>query len=73
MSVRNNEDRTASVASANSPAPSQAGGDLLSFVNPTELVELPSKGMLYPDNHPLFKQESIEIRQIFKINWKKNE
>ena len=64
MSVRKNEDRTASVTGTNSPAPTQAGGDLLSFVNPTELVELPSKGMLYPDNHPLFNQESIEIRQM---------
>ncbi len=64
MSVRNNEDRTASVAGANSPAPTQSGGDLLSFVNPTELVELPSKGLFYPENHPLHKAESIEIRQM---------
>lgn len=64
MSIRNNEDRTASVSSAKSPAPTQAGGDLLSFVNPTELVELPSKGMFYPENHPLFKAVTIEIRQM---------
>ena len=65
MSVRNNENRTKSVSSASSAAPIQeAGGVLLSFVNPTELVELPSKGLYYPDNHPLHGVESIEIRQM---------
>lgn len=65
MSVRNNENRTKSVSSASSAAPIQeAGGGLLSFVNPTELVELPSKGLYYPDNHPLHGVESIEIRQM---------
>jgi hypothetical protein len=65
LSVRNNENRTKSVSSASSAAPIQeAGGGLLSFVNPTELVELPSKGLYYPDNHPLHGVESIEIRQM---------
>jgi hypothetical protein len=65
LSVRNNENRTKSVSSASSAAPTQeAGGSLLSFVNPTELVELPSKGLYYPENHPLHGVESIEIRQM---------
>jgi len=34
----------------------------LHFVAPTELVELPSKGLLYPEGHPLHNQEEIEIK-----------
>jgi hypothetical protein len=36
----------------------------LSFVAPTEFVELPSKGQFYPDTHPLNGQETIEIRYM---------
>ena len=65
MSVRNNEERAkAIVAGSNTPPVQQTGGDLLSFVNPTELVELPSKGLFYPENHPLYQKETIEIRQM---------
>jgi len=35
-----------------------------SFVVPTEFVELPSKGLFYPPNHPLHNQETIEIKQM---------
>ncbi len=28
----------------------------------TEFVELPSKGLFYPQNHPLHRQETVEIR-----------
>ena len=38
--------------------------DSLNFVVPTEFVELPSKGKYYPENHPLYMQESIEIRYM---------
>lgn len=34
----------------------------LHFVAPTEFVELPSKGLLYPEGHPLHKQEEIELK-----------
>jgi len=34
----------------------------LHFVAPTELVELPSKGLLYSEGHPLHNQEEIEIK-----------
>jgi hypothetical protein len=37
--------------------------DPLSFVAPTEFVELPSKGN-YPETHPLFGQEVLEIRYM---------
>lgn len=36
----------------------------LSFVVPTELVELPSKGLVYPETHPLHNVESVEIRHM---------
>jgi len=35
-----------------------------SFVVPTEFVELPSGGIYYPENHPLYKQEAVEIKQM---------
>lgn len=40
----------------------QGGG--LSFVVPTEFVELPSKGAFYGVEHPLHNQEVIEIRHM---------
>jgi hypothetical protein len=39
-------------------------GDILSFVSPTEIVDIPSKGLLYPPNHPLHNIDSIEIRHM---------
>ena len=36
----------------------------LSFVIPTEFVELPSRGKLYGEGHPLCGQETIEIRHM---------
>ena len=38
--------------------------DPLHFVAPTDFVELPSKGKGYPDTHPLFGKETIEIRYM---------
>ena len=68
--ARNNQDRlkapkaadpTASAAQA-AAAPGETGG--LSFVVPTEFVELPSRGLYYPDDHPLKGQEVVEIRHM---------
>jgi len=39
-------------------------GDILSFVSPTEIVDLPSEGLLYPTGHPLHNIESVEIRHM---------
>lgn len=36
----------------------------LSFVVPTEHVELPSKGLFYPEGHPLCGKDTIEIRYM---------
>ena len=59
--MRNNERRTG----APSPAPAglnQQQGDSLSFVVPTEFVELPSRGQFYPEGHPLCGKDTIEIK-----------
>ena len=45
-------------------APASSNGDSLSFVSPTEFVELPSEGKYYPAGHPLQGQETIEIRYM---------
>ena len=36
----------------------------LSFVVPTEFVDLPSGGRFYPEGHPLHAQECVEIKQM---------
>ena len=35
---------------------------VLDFVSPTELVDLPSKGRFYSEDHPLHGQDTVEIR-----------
>ena len=47
-------------AQAVQPAPTQTTG--LSYVTPTEFVELPSRGQFYSSEHPLHNQETIELR-----------
>tara|TARA_R110000824_G_scaffold83123_1_gene208259 strand:- start:933 stop:1802 length:870 start_codon:yes stop_codon:yes gene_type:complete len=68
---RNNEDRvgakhTAATEPPTTPAMDQNAGAVapLSFVVPTEFVELPSRGLYYPEDHPLHMQEHIEIRHM---------
>jgi hypothetical protein len=36
----------------------------LDFMVPTEYVPLPSRGLLYPNHHPLYGKDSIEIKQM---------
>jgi hypothetical protein len=36
----------------------------LNFVVPTEIVDLPSKGLYYPEGHPLHHKDTIEIRYM---------
>jgi len=65
MTARNNEDRTG----ARQPAPpppiiEQPGGNTFSFATPTEIVDLPSRGKYYPENHPLYGVDTIEIRYM---------
>ena len=49
---------------AGPPQPALQENVGFSFVVPTEFVELPSKGLFYPPNHPLHNQETIEIKQM---------
>jgi hypothetical protein len=68
MTIRDNSARFAAptqnvqpeIEEENQDAVSIPGG--LHFVAPTELVELPSKGLLYKEGHPLHNQEEIEIK-----------
>ena len=49
------------VGSQNVPIPTNTG---LNFVSPTEHVKLPSKGRFYPEGHPLFQKEDLEIKYM---------
>jgi|1_EtaG_2_1085319.scaffolds.fasta_scaffold00189_5 hypothetical protein len=53
------EDAAAATQTAQQPA---APG--LSFVVPTEFVELPSSGRFYPEDHPLHNKEVVEIKYM---------
>jgi len=59
--MRDNQKR---VSAAADPAPQAAAPDAsaLNFATPTEFVELPSKGRYYPEGHPLYGQDTIEIK-----------
>ena len=70
--ARNNQARTgakktSTAASENDPpveptaAPTKG---TLSYVTPTEFVELPSGGRYYPPGHALYKQDTVEIRYM---------
>jgi hypothetical protein len=59
--MRDNSSRFA--APAEEPAPEQPKAvDLMSFVAPTQFVDLPSKGEHYSEGHPLHGSTSIEIK-----------
>ena len=62
--IRNNEDRTGprSTAADEIPADIKQMMNPMDFVAPTEMVDLPSKGQGYPEGHPLYEQECVEIR-----------
>ena len=72
MTRRRNEERLgipqpgAKGATGDPPITSntEAPTDILSYVNPTELVDLPSQGKFYAEGHPLHNQECIEIREM---------
>jgi len=62
--MRNNRDRLQRNA-APDDAPVEAvtkSGNIFDFVTPTEIVDLPSKGKFYPEDHPLHGVDQIEIR-----------
>ena len=57
-----NQDRLGGVQQKDTSPPPSGGG--LSFVVPTEFVDLPSQGRYYPEGHPLHGEDTIEIRQM---------
>jgi len=68
--MRNNEDRMGASMPDTSVPPQEVIKEQsqeqksLSFIVPTEMVDLPSKGLLYPEGHPLHGVESVEIRHM---------
>ena len=60
--MRNNEERFGARPSADTPVPQMANP--MDFVKPTEFVELPSKGKMYPQGHPLYDEETLEIHYM---------
>ena len=68
MSRRNNLERMgASDNDAPTPpiaATQQDTDDVFSFIAPTEFIDLPSAGLLYPEGHALHKVSTVEIRHM---------
>lgn len=71
MATRNNEDRLGVIDSGeNSPATVVAdttentSAASFNFVTPTEFVDLPSQGKLYPEGHILRNVDSVEIKYM---------
>lgn len=65
MSSRNNQQRLANNTGAsdvNSETPNN--NNQLSFSVPTEFVDLPSKGLYYPEGHPLHGVDTVEIKHM---------
>jgi len=46
------------------PENSTENNNSLSYVVPTEIVELPSQGKFYPEGHPLHQVNEIEIKEM---------
>jgi hypothetical protein len=65
--MRNNEDRFGGpIENQDTPIPAmtQQQTQTFSYITPTELVDIPSKGLYYPPEHPLHMKDSIEIRHM---------
>jgi len=65
--MRNNQDRlgmgapTDNIQPGHEPPPTPS---VTQFIVPTELVELPSKGLFYDEGHPLHGRETVEIKHM---------
>ena len=64
MARRNNPERLGAAFPDSPELPETQQLDSLSFVVPTEFVALPSRGLFYGEGHPLYLQESIEIKYM---------
>lgn len=63
---RNNEERLGIKDEGQNP-PITAVSDStspLQFVTPTEFVDLPTQGKFYPEGHPLYQRDTVEIRYM---------
>ena len=63
-----NSDRLGTQFNSDTDSPQQLAQNVenndFSFIVPTEIIDLPSKGMLYPQGHPLHGKDTIEIKQM---------
>ena len=60
---RNNLERMGAPMQSDSPAATDGNQNPhLAFTTPTTFVDLPTKGMFYPEGHPLHKVEQVEIK-----------
>jgi len=69
MARRNNQGRTRAPQKPQSatpppPAATRSDDSFLSFVAPTEFIEIPSRGLLYEEDSPLAGMDTIEIRHM---------
>ena len=67
--MRDNEDKIGTKKPDASPPPQaleEGGGSStgLTFVAPTEFVVLPSGGKYYPEGHPLYGEDTVEIKMM---------
>ena len=62
--MRDNQKRIRRAAHEPPPQASSpvASSGAMAYVVPTEFVELPSRGQFYAEDHPLFQQETVEIK-----------
>ena len=56
--------KTPEAASTPPTALTENTNDILSFVTPTDFVDLPSQGRYYPEGHPLAGVTSVELRHM---------
>jgi len=64
--MRNNQDRMGLVEPKDNLQPNEEPPPTaqMEFVVPTEIVELPSKGLFYPEGHPLHGRATVEIKHM---------
>jgi hypothetical protein len=62
--MRNNEERFGAIEQTTDPTPVIEKTEQFAYITPTEAVEIPSKGILYLPEHPLYMQDTIEIRHM---------
>ncbi len=64
MSSRNNQQRLANPGASDVNSETPNNSNQLSFSVPTEFVDLPSKGIYYPEDHPLHGVDTVEIKHM---------